>query len=48
VGFELVGNVGIEFLLQFQFQLVHLGVNVGNYAIFEFLVASGGHGEGKK
>jgi hypothetical protein len=43
----MVGKVGIEVLLQFYFQVVCLGLNVDNYAVFKFLVTRGGHGEGK-
>ena len=47
VGFNLDNKVGIDFLLQFLFQVVHFGLNVGSYAVFKVLVVSVGHGEGK-
>ena len=47
VGFKLVVQVGIDVLLQFLFQLINFGLNVGIFSIFKVLVASVGHGEGK-
>ena len=47
MGFKLVGKVEIDVLLQFLFQVVHFGLNVGSYAVFKVLVVSVGNGEGK-
>ena len=47
MGFKLAGKVEIDVLLQFLFQVVHFGLNVGISSILKVLVASVGHGEGK-
>jgi hypothetical protein len=41
------GKVGIDFLPQFIFHVVNLGLNVGSDTVSKILVSSGVHGEGK-
>jgi len=47
MGCKFVGKVGIDVLPEFLFHVVNLGVNVGSDVIFNILVVSGSHGEGK-